>query len=46
MEIYVDPNLTVQEADNIAEHVEQSLRDHIRLLGNVVVKVRPLTKGN
>ena len=46
VEIYVNPKLTVQDADDIAERVEQSLRDHIRLLGNAVVKVRPLTKGN
>ncbi len=46
VEIFVNPNLTVQEADNIAKRVEQSLRDHIQLLGNAVVKVRPLEKEN
>jgi divalent metal cation (Fe/Co/Zn/Cd) transporter len=37
--IEVDPNLPVREADALAKRVEESLRDHIRLLGNVVVRV-------
>jgi cation diffusion facilitator family transporter len=37
--IEVDPNLPVREADALAKQVEESLRGHIRLLGNVVVRV-------
>jgi cation diffusion facilitator family transporter len=37
--IAVDPQLPVQVADAIAHAVERSLRDHVRLLGEVVVRV-------
>lgn len=37
--IAVDPNLPVQVADAIARAVERSLREHVRLLGEVVVRV-------
>lgn len=37
--IAVDPNLPVQVADAIAQGVERSLREHVRLLGEVVVRV-------
>jgi len=37
--IAVDPDLPVQVADAIAHAVERSLRDHQRLLGEVVVRV-------
>ena len=39
--VNVAPHLSVQEADAVAKKVEQSLRDHIRLLGEVVVRVCP-----
>jgi cation diffusion facilitator family transporter len=39
IEIAVDPALRVPEADAIAKAVERSLRDHVRLLGEVVVRV-------
>jgi divalent metal cation (Fe/Co/Zn/Cd) transporter len=39
VEIAVDPALRVPEADAIAKAVERSLRDHVRLLGEVVVRV-------
>ncbi|MBF0400124.1 MAG: hypothetical protein HQL90_05100 [Magnetococcales bacterium] len=37
--IAVDPNLPVHVADSIARAVEHSLREHVRLLGEVVVRV-------
>lgn len=37
--IAVDPDLTVRVADAIAREVERSLRTHVRLLGEVVVRV-------
>lgn len=37
--IAVDPNLPVHVADAIARAVERSLRAHVRLLGEVVVRV-------
>ncbi|MBF0127660.1 MAG: cation transporter [Magnetococcales bacterium] len=37
--IAVDPNLPVHVADAIARAVERSLREHVRLLGEVVVRV-------
>ncbi len=37
--IAVDPQLSVQVADAIAQAVERSLRSHVRLLGEVVVRV-------
>ncbi|MBF0283749.1 MAG: cation transporter [Magnetococcales bacterium] len=37
--IAVDPQLPVQVADDIARAVERSLREHVRLLGEVVVRV-------
>ena len=42
--INVDPALSVQEADAISQKVEQALRDHVRLLGSVVVRVCPSPK--
>jgi divalent metal cation (Fe/Co/Zn/Cd) transporter len=39
--IDVDPSLSMQEADAISREVEQSLRNHVRLLGSAVVRVRP-----
>lgn len=39
--IDVDPSLPVQEADAIARQVEQSIYEHIRLLGGVTVQLRP-----
>ncbi|MFI4983612.1 MAG: cation diffusion facilitator family transporter [Rickettsiales bacterium] len=39
--IEVDPKLTVKEADVMAQQVEESLRNHVRLLGKAVVQVRP-----
>ncbi|MBF0461989.1 MAG: cation transporter [Magnetococcales bacterium] len=37
--IAVDPNLPVRVADAIAKAVENALREHVRLLGEVVVRV-------
>lgn len=37
----VDPALTVVEADAVAQGVERSLKDHVRLLDSAVVRVRP-----
>ena len=42
--ITVDPTLSVSQAHAISKKVEQSLRDHIRLLGSVVVRVCPAEK--
>jgi cation diffusion facilitator family transporter len=39
--IDVDSSLSMQEADAISRKVEQSLRNHVRLLGSAVVRVRP-----
>ena len=39
--IDVDPALSVQDADAISEKVEHAVRDHVPLLGTVVVRVRP-----
>jgi cation diffusion facilitator family transporter len=39
--IYVDPNLSVLEADEISKKVERSLRDHVRLLSSVSVCAKP-----
>ncbi|HEY3661287.1 MAG TPA: cation diffusion facilitator family transporter [Candidatus Udaeobacter sp.] len=39
--IDVDPSISVQEADGISRKVEQSLRDHVRLLSSAVVRTRP-----
>ena len=39
VEITVDPDMAVREADAIARAVERSLREHIPLLGEVVVRV-------
>ncbi|HEY2800664.1 MAG TPA: cation diffusion facilitator family transporter [Chthoniobacterales bacterium] len=38
--IKVDPALSVGEADAVARSVEDVLRDHIHLLGDVVVRIR------
>ncbi len=38
--IAVDPELPVQVGIDIAHAVERSLRDHVRLLGEVVVRVQ------
>ena len=37
--VEVDPRLTVGEADALSRKVEQVVRDHVRLLGSVVVRV-------
>jgi cation diffusion facilitator family transporter len=37
--INVDSSLSVQEADALSQKVEQALREHVRLLGSVVVRV-------
>lgn len=42
--INVDPSLSVKDADLISQKVERSLRDHIPLLGSVVVRVCPSTR--
>ncbi len=39
--IDVDPGLSLRQADAIARQVEQALRDRVRLLGGVVVRVAP-----
>ncbi len=41
VQVSVDPTLTVDAAHAIAEKVEQSLRAHVRLLGEAVVRVHP-----
>ena len=38
--IYVDPNLSVQQADAMAKQVEHSLRDHVPLLSSIAVCIR------
>jgi cation diffusion facilitator family transporter len=38
--IEVDPVLSVKDADGISDAVQKSLHDHVRLLGNAVVRVR------
>jgi cation diffusion facilitator family transporter len=42
--IDVDPTLSVREADVISKQVEQALREHVRLLGTVVVRSRPVAE--
>lgn len=42
--INVDPALSVGEADVISQKVEKALRDHVRLLGSVVVRICPANK--
>jgi divalent metal cation (Fe/Co/Zn/Cd) transporter len=37
--IEVDPQLSVADADVLCTKVEQVMRDHVRLLGSVVVRV-------
>jgi len=39
--IKVDSSISVEEADQISRKVEQTVRDHVPLLGNVVVRSRP-----
>lgn len=39
--IEVDPTLSVREADVISKKVEEALRDHVRLLDSVVVRICP-----
>jgi len=39
--INVDPTMSVQGADAISQRVERALREHVPLLGSVVVRVRP-----
>lgn len=39
--IEVDPALSVREADVISKKVEKALRDHVRLLDSVVVRICP-----
>ena len=44
--IDVDPRLSVREADAISKQVEQALRKHVRLLGSVVVRSRPVAEAD
>jgi cation diffusion facilitator family transporter len=39
--VNVDPTLSVQEAYAISKKIEQSLREHVRLLGGVTVRIGP-----
>ena len=39
--INVDPAMSIEEADGISRKVEQAVRDHVPMLGNVVVRSRP-----
>ena len=39
--IEVDPGLSVRDGEAVAEAVRRSLREHVRLLGSVVVRVCP-----
>ncbi len=39
--IEVDPTLSVKEADAISKEVEKALREHVRLLDSVVVRICP-----
>lgn len=39
--IEVDPTLSVKEAECICSAVQKSLQDHLPLLGNTIVRVRP-----
>ncbi|MGH8165006.1 MAG: cation diffusion facilitator family transporter, partial [Rhodanobacteraceae bacterium] len=39
--VRVDPTLSVREGQKIATAVEEAVRDHVRLLGSVVVRVSP-----
>jgi cation diffusion facilitator family transporter len=41
VEIGVDPEISVREACAISEAVEQSIRGHVRNLGEVVVRLQP-----
>jgi cation diffusion facilitator family transporter len=41
VEIGIDPELSVREANTIAEAVARAVRDHVRNLGEVAVQVRP-----
>ncbi|MGI8431891.1 MAG: cation diffusion facilitator family transporter, partial [Chthoniobacterales bacterium] len=44
--VNVDPALSVEKADAISQKVEQALRDHVRLLDSVVVRVRPSPRAS
>lgn len=44
--VNVDGTLSVQEADAIAQKVEESVREHVPLLGSVVVRVCSSRNGN
>jgi divalent metal cation (Fe/Co/Zn/Cd) transporter len=41
VEIGVDPALSVEQGNQIARNVKQSLKEHVRLLGEAVVTIRP-----
>lgn len=41
VQVSVDPSITVEAANAIAQKVEQSMREHVRLLGEAVVRVSP-----
>jgi hypothetical protein len=41
VEIGVDPDLRVRDACAVSEAVEQSIRGHVRNMGEVMVQVRP-----
>ncbi len=43
--INVDPTLSVTQADLIAQKVEKSLHEHVRLLGSVIVRVCPAKRA-
>jgi cation diffusion facilitator family transporter len=44
VEVIVDSTITVEAAHLIAEQVERSMREHVRLLGEAVVRVSPAPK--
>src|SRR5262249_38946188 len=44
--INVDPQLSVRDADLVANKVEEALREHVRLLGNAVVRVSPAIRSS
>ncbi len=43
--VEVEPSLSVMEADALSQKVEQVMRDHVRLLGSVIVRVRAAEKA-
>src|SRR5206468_2503580 len=43
--INVDSQLSVAEASVISQKVERALREHVRLLGSVIVRVLPVSRS-